>query len=379
MHSSRFAVALAVAVMALPNLAFATNGMIMEGYGPIATAMGGAAMAYDSGTAAMANNPATLALAPKGARLDLALGAIGPDVNAGRAHSKAEAFYMPAIGYAKKDGKLAYGLGIYAQGGMGTEYPNGDMAQVGVGRVIFPAAYELNERLVVGGSVDIVWAGMDLAFAGYGINFKDHSDYSGKAKGYGLAAKLGFAYKVSDQLNVGGVYQTAGNLGDLEGAGYTVKDFDMPPILAVGIAWQATDRFQLVADIKDVMWNSSMNTVSILYPGATACNPGVNCAPFKQDWDDQLVIAVGASYKLNQRITGRLGANYGKNPIPSQNMNFLWPAIVERHYTAGLGYVVAADSEVNVSLTYVPEAKQTNGVQVTHSQLNWQLMYSKKF
>ena len=32
-----------------------TNGMNMEGYGPIATSMGGASMAYDNGTAAVIN------------------------------------------------------------------------------------------------------------------------------------------------------------------------------------------------------------------------------------------------------------------------------------------------------------------------------------
>lgn len=382
MQRSNFAVALAALAMTLPNAAEATNGMIMEGYGPIATAMGGAAMAYDNGTAAMANNPATLALATQGSRMDLALGVIGPNVKVAHpvwGSSKAEAFYMPAFGYARKEGAMAYGLGIYAQGGMGTEYANGDMAQVGVGRLILPVAYQLNERFTLGGSVDLVWAGMDLTYSGYGINFKDHSDYSGKAKGYGLAAKLGFTYKLSDSVALGGVYQTAGNLADLKGASYKVKDFDMPPILAIGASWQASDKLQLVADIKDVMWNSSMNTVSILFPGATSCNPGVNCAPFQQDWQDQIVLALGAAYKLNDRFTGRIGFNYGDNPIPTQNMNFLWPAIVDRHYTAGFGYAIDAGSELNASLSYAPEVDQTNGLKVTHSQLNWQLMYSKKF
>ena len=59
---------------------YATNGMNLEGYGPIATGMGGASMAYDNGTAAMMNNPATLGLMPEGDRLDVALGYLGPHV-----------------------------------------------------------------------------------------------------------------------------------------------------------------------------------------------------------------------------------------------------------------------------------------------------------
>ena len=55
--------ALCAAILTLLTpTAHATNGMNMEGYGPIAAAMGGASMAYDNGTAAMMNNPATIGL-----------------------------------------------------------------------------------------------------------------------------------------------------------------------------------------------------------------------------------------------------------------------------------------------------------------------------
>jgi len=369
------AAALAAALF-LPGAAGATNGMIMEGYGPIATAMGGAAMAYDNGTAAMANNPATLGLMAEGSRFDIALGMIGPDVVASApfGNSKGDAFYMPAFGYASKQGALTYGVGVYAQGGMGTEYPGGDMSQVGVGRVIFPVAYNVNERFTVGGSVDIVWAGMDIVASGYGINFKDGSDYTGAAKAYGLAWKLGFTYQLTPQFSLGGVFESAGNLGTLEDGGWKVKGFDMPPIAAVGAAWRPNDKLLLVADIKDVMWNSSMNTVTIFHNGLVV-------APFVQNWDDQIVLSIGAAYKFSDAITGRIGYNHADNPIPSQNMNYLWPAIVEDHYTFGLGYALDKNAEFNFSLTYVPEASQTGngGVYVEHSQVNWQFMYSKRF
>ncbi|HRE07779.1 MAG TPA: hypothetical protein PKX00_19340, partial [Opitutaceae bacterium] len=49
----------------------ATNGMNLEGYGPVATAMGGASLAFDNGTAAVINNPATLGLLPSDHQFDL--------------------------------------------------------------------------------------------------------------------------------------------------------------------------------------------------------------------------------------------------------------------------------------------------------------------
>src|SRR5574340_270964 len=178
MQLKKLAAAVAAMGMAVPGLALATNGMLMEGYGPIAAGMGGASMAYDNGTAAMANNPATLGLMQDGSRLDVMLGYVGPDVKTsmGIGKSSADAFYMPAFGYVKKQGKLTYGAGIYGQGGMGTEYASGDMAQVSVGRVIFPLAYAVNDRFNIGGSVDVVWAGMDMSVSGYGMNLKDGID-----------------------------------------------------------------------------------------------------------------------------------------------------------------------------------------------------------
>ena len=388
MQSKKLAAALAAMGLAAPGAAMATNGMIMEGYGPIAAGMGGASMAYDNGSAAMANNPATLALMKNGRRADIMLGFVGPDVKTPMGTSEADAFYMPAIGYVAKQDKLAYGAGIYGQGGMGTEFANGDMAQVSVGRVIFPVAYQVTPRFNLGGSVDFVWSGMDLIAdlnpfnPGKEISFSDDSDFTGEAKGYSLAAKLGFTYKLSDALTVGGVYQTAGNLPDLEDGSYKVEGFDMPPVVGLGLAWQANDRLMFVADVKDVMWGSSMNTVTIL-------NNDVVVAPFQQDWDDQIVAALGVSYKFTDALTGRAGYNYAKNPIPDEFVSYLWPAIIEDHYTAGFGYAFANQSELNFAVTYAPEVTVTGtgdappmgngGMVIEHSQVNWQLMYSLKF
>jgi long-chain fatty acid transport protein len=197
MKLKKIAALLAVAGMSAP--AFATNGMNMEGYGPIATGMGGAAMAFDHGTAGMMNNPATLGLMASGtSRLDIAVGGLHPDVNtktAGQptAGSDGDAYYMPAIGYVRKDGKLAWGAGMMAQGGMGTEYgknsflssydatffginPGGatgaeNRSELGIGRLIFPLSYEVSDTLQVGGSVDYLWGGLDIQMVMSGAMF----------------------------------------------------------------------------------------------------------------------------------------------------------------------------------------------------------------
>jgi long-chain fatty acid transport protein len=266
-------------------LAHATNGMNLEGYGPIAAAMGGASMAYDNGTAAVMNNPATLGLMSEGAQLDVAVGMLGPSITAKAGpmtvDSSATAFYMPAMGYARKSGQWTYGAGVFSQGGMGTEYAaNSFMAagsgqnvrsEVGVGRVILPLVYQASDAVNIGGSVDFVWAGMDLkmampgtsffdmvpgvgtqtygsvsgsamaAMAGFGLaggcvnaastnclgfarlDFSDGSAFTGQAKGNGMAFKLGGTFKVNSQLTLGATYHSKTSLGDLTTTGATMS------------------------------------------------------------------------------------------------------------------------------------------------------------
>lgn len=273
-------VSAAIAVV-LANSAYATNGMNLEGYGPVATAMGGASMAYDNGTAAVMNNPATLGLMSDGARLDVALGMLGPDVESTvttsqgnmSASSDSNAFYMPAMGYARKHGMWTYGLGVFGQGGMGTEFGGttwmsnpGQQAtspglvnrsEVSVGRLVVPLVFQPASAWRVGGSLDFVWAGMDLQMAmsqtqflnlttpgkqnigtasgtlaqGFGqafqggaitklhyahFDFSDDSKFTGKAMGYGAAGKLGVTFQPISTLTLGATYHTKTSLSDLE-------------------------------------------------------------------------------------------------------------------------------------------------------------------
>jgi long-chain fatty acid transport protein len=253
--------------------AYATNGMNMEGYGPIATGMGGASMAYDNGAAAVMNNPATLGFMPAGDRLDVAIGFLGPHITAEvpgeTADSSGTAYYMPAIGWVFKNGPISSGLALFGQGGMGTEYSGSSFmaagsgekvrSEVSMGRLLVPVAYEVNKDLSIGATVDFVWVGMDLKMAMNGAqfgdmvadlggtqtagsasgdmvdtlvgafnagqlstmnwvryDFSDNSSFTGKAKGTGFAGKIGAVYKVNNELSIGAAYHSKTAMSDLE-------------------------------------------------------------------------------------------------------------------------------------------------------------------
>ena len=442
----------AVGMMASP-LAYATNGMLMEGYGPISTGMGGASMAFDNGTAGMVNNPATLGLMADGeSRLDLALGGLHPDIvskMAGMpdANSGGTAYYMPAAGWVKKQGALTYGIGVFAQGGMGTEYTATDWvsagagpsrSEVGVGNLIVPISFDVTPDFNIGGSLDLVWSGMDLQMAmsapqmgalaasgnltasgagaaglpfflggatnvGY-FNFTDGSDFTGKASSTGWAGKLGMTYKVNKQLTVGATYHFKTSLGDMSASGaqmsmidndgtmgpagtvYTltgdvnIVNFQFPETYGIGMAVQATDNLMVAVDYKRIGWANAMKDFHMTFSSTDM--GGLNMdMKMPQNWEDQDVFNIGFAYKASPDLTLRAGANLANNPIPDNTVNPLFPATIKNHYTLGAGYTMGKASEINASLAYVPNVAVTSpsGYSIDHSQLNWQLMYTHRF
>lgn len=481
-------IAAAVVVACSTTSAFATNGMLMEGYGPESTAMGGTAMAYDNGAAAMVGNPATLSLLKDGAsRVDVSMGFLQPDVTAtmptpqGKvsADSGGDLYLMPAAGWVTRKGQVSYGIGVFSQGGMGTEYDKtsplqGARSEVGVGAFLLPASYAVNNQLSVGGTLQYVWGGMDLIMgmpmlvpdqngnpsAGPGsffdfmpgagnalgsasgslvpelggvfqsqqnptgpvnpqnkfavFDFSNDDDFSGKTKGAGFSARLGFVYQVSPELSIGGAYQAKTAMSDWDGKGtmaiidgatgqpatmpapgggtaalsmpgkYTVKDFQFPATFTLGLAYKM-DKWLLAADISQIDWSSVMKdfklnfTVDQNVPGFGGKEVDV---VMKQEWDDQTVVKLGAAYEVNDQLTVRGGLNLANNPVPDKYLNPLFPAIIENHVTLGATYKFNEAHSIAGSLAIAPEVDQANSqtqVESTHAQTNFQVMYSFRY
>ncbi|HPE62177.1 MAG TPA: outer membrane protein transport protein [Thiolinea sp.] len=462
----------------LSSAAFATNGMLMEGYGPESTGMGGVATAIHNGNAGMANNPATLTQMADGeSRLDVSIGNLRPAVDAAFAampaipvaESGGDSYIMPAAGWVRKTGQFSYGVGVYSQGGMGTEYDKnsflgsgtgvGARSEVGIGSVIVPVAYEVSPALSIGGTVEYVWGGLDMqmgmpimnangptagSFAdfstGFGgaqvlgsasgnlldsmapmlmgmtpaqmqgtsavFDFSNSSDFTGQADGSGIGARIGATYKATPQLTLGASYRTKTNMSDLKGDGsmklvdmasgtalpsatipgkYTIRDFQFPDVASIGMAYQLNERTTFGLDYSRINWSGVMDQFRLSFT-ADSNVPGLGGqsvdVALKQQWKDQNVIKLGVAHKVNDRLTVRAGANLARNPVPDAYLNPLFPAIVENHFTTGFTYGLSKQSDLSASLAIAPEVEQTNsntGIQSTHSQTNFQLMYSQRF
>ena len=427
----------AAAAIAASGHAMATNGMLMEGYGPVALSMGGAAQAYDNGTAAMMNNPATLQLGENGTRADFALGVLGPKVTSMGEKSGGTSYVMPAFGWVRKNDQYSYGIGVFGQGGMGTEYAANSMnaagtseparSELAVGRVIAPVSYRVNEKFNLGATLDYTWASLDMRMAALfsqmagmspvptgqfatmmgaiqqgqvpapstvRIDFSNSNDFTGAAKSTGITGKLGLTFEVDKSLTVGASYQLKTYLSDMKtgatGATLTmgqalpgrmvIHNFQMPSVLAAGLSWQASPQLQLVVDAKHIGWASVMKDFQMTFESSQGMGSMSFAMP--QNWKNQNVMSVGGAYKVDSDWTLRAGYSHSSNPIPDATVHPLFPAIIKNHLTAGFGYRISKSMTLDTAVSHAPKVSVINSqmnVPITHSQTNYQLMLSTRY
>lgn len=222
--------------------AWATDGYFAHGYGIKAKGMGGAAVASTDNAFAGANNPATAAWA--GSRMEAGVDLFMPDRGMSRTGgmdanvtSDSKSFLVPEFGYNKvHNAQISYGVTVYGNGGMNTDYAGGQTdcgnfggpgknALCGSDRlgvnlmqlIIAPTlGYKLDDKHAVGISPLIIVQqfsaeGLQLftqglpgqpPFSSQGTKVTNN----GNEKSTGIGVRLGYLGKMNDKLNVGVSY-----------------------------------------------------------------------------------------------------------------------------------------------------------------------------
>ena len=348
------------------------------------------------------------------------------------AESGGTSYIMPAFGYARRSGPWTYGLGIFAQGGMGTEYAADTFlaagsgppvrSELGVGHVILPLAYQVTPEFAVGGTLDFMWAGLDMRFAASGAQLGGLVTAASGNLGMALPALGGAPWRASTSPttttsrgrprppagrprsapstsrghgHAGRVLPVrilAGRHADLDHRCQHERRRGLrrqrPPhrrrlpvafTVALGVSWQATPALLVAADLKRIGWSNVMKDFKMRYDSA-GMGGSVSFA-MPQNWDDQNVVNLGVAWAVDPALTLRAGANLADNPIPDAYVNPLFPATVEEPLHGRLGYRFSPASEFNASMTVAPRARSpaARAWSITHEQLNFQLMYSHRF
>jgi len=401
----RISLSLAVALaVAMPATAFATNGMFMIGYGAKATAMGGAGVAYPQDAMITAYNPAGMTEVGE-MRFDATLELFHPpravsadSTIATDVRSKDDFFPIPAIGAVMSDKSTPMALGMAIVGaGLGTRYkqPDGTFfdvtggayKQVGVFLMhmdMLPSmAFKLDEHNSIGASVIIsmqtfrAFGLEDFTSGTFGFtNSTDNLTNRGNDWSFGGGYRLGWLGTYFDKrLNLGLNFSPKIHMqkfNKYSGLFANDGEFDIPKSYTAGFAVKVTQKTTVAFDFEQIYWSevpsighegpTTTGTLGLnpLCPGGSTGRPECSLGGalgMGFGWRDQKVYKFGIDHKYNKSLTLRAGYNYGRTPIPEDQVmfNMLAPATSERHYTLGATFAGKDDSDITLTLMHSPQ------------------------
>lgn len=394
--SRKLALGIAVAAALAAPSAFATNGYFSHAYGMKGSGMGGVSTAMTHDTFGGANNPATMVWV--GNRMDIGASIFNPERSATRTGSAAGInassesdstfFLIPEFGYNKMmNPNMSFGVTVYGNGGMNTDYPAGAMSSAtcgnftggtatnsnilcGTGRlgvdlmqlIIAPTwSYKLNENHSVGVSPLLAYQRFQAeglsAFSGLS-NDSTKLTNNGYDTSTGFGVRFGWYGKMSDTVSLGAAYSTKIAMSKFDKyAGLFAEqgDFDIPSNFNLGVAFKISPTTLLGVDYQKIKYTdvkSVSNSSSLTGALGTAGGRGFG-------WTDIDVFKIGVQYQHSERLTIRAGIDRSDNPIRSEDVTFniLAPGVVTNHFSVGFTLATDKNSELTGAYTYVAEKK----------------------
>lgn len=380
MHCLILVAALVAATGFITNDAYATNGDNLISIGPISRAMGGVGIAApQDAISAVFSNPAAMCfgLYCPGSEFNFA-GTVfmpkattritmpGYGLDTGKQKSDSDLFAIPAIGISSPISQnLRFGLAAYGVSGLGVDYrdkmdldgnpTNGNQSvytNLQIMKFAPSLSYLVTPNFSIGGALHIDYASLDLG--------------SGTSSGFGYGVELGAIYKTGP-LSFGAVYISPQDVKhknvanfDVDLGSTTMDDLKLesPQTIGVGIAYEPIQNVLLIeTDAKWLNWADANGYKDF-------------------GWKNQWVFNVGAQYKPTPKLALRAGYNYGKSPVklhswddtvpgfanvegkdvPKTNYEILriagFPAIVQNHLTAGIGYQLTKTVSIDMGYTH---------------------------
>jgi len=373
----------------------ATEGYFQYGYGARQSGLGGAGVADSRDAMALSLNPAGLVDVSRQFQLGMALflpyrsyTATGTTfVAPGSYDSGDNIFPVPNMAYSSPiDADSAWGLALFGNGGMNTNWPNmtNTAAGCGGGIGVFCDGSKLHVDLMQAfvtlgyarrfGSFSVgvspVAAIQRIRVQGLGAFAGVSSDASNLSSGnysyaYGGGLRLGAQWMVMPNVRVGFSGQTpiwmtkfkkyAGLFA--EGGG-----FDVPANLTAGVAWDVMPNFTVMFDYKHIFYGS---VASIANPMSSPGLLGQSNGP-GFGWRDIDIFKIGAEWRATPQWTFRVGYAHNTNPItsPDVTFNILAPGVVTDHFTGGIAYKSSPNSTWEFAAAYAP-SHTVNGPEKT--------------
>ena len=438
---------LVTVILTIP--AIAQTGTRLVGFDARTIGRGGVSIGYFDNPNLLMTNPAGISFLP-GSMLDANFSLMVPSLHftntLNNKDGKTNYFPLPDISYVNNPGdKLTWGLGFFTQGGMGADFSLNNKLFVDQSGNYIPQEYHSKLAVMQGGpsvsykftqsfsagiSVHLVYSMLEFkmpyslsptvmkgivnpqtgmtfgqmfsappAQGGFGYSEVTAATDMNNLTAISVTGKIGFAYKVDDQVSLGFTYSLptsltykngkatmdmTAQLNDAFGKavqGYLMQNPDatqaqaqgavmqqftqmgidltkgakdnydlqnklkFPQSVGVGISYKPSETFNLGMDLEWMNWKNAFDKMSISLSNGT--NPNIKRMmgnngsfniDFPMNWKDVILVKVGGEYNVNTELILRAGFAYGNNPVPTSTIFPVFPAIVENHVMVGAGY-----------------------------------------
>ena len=288
---------------------------------------------------------------------------------------------------------MSYGLTVYGNGGMNTDYPGGQIpaqsacqlfnpgqasynllcgsGRLGVDLTQLIVAPSLAYQFAPGHSVGIAPLFAYQRFKAEGLQAFDNPGFStapgnvtnrGYANSTGFGARVGYYGRLSPQFAVGVSYATKMSMGEFDkykGLFAEAGGFDIPSHWGVGIAFEPTPQLQVALDYERINYSDS-KSVSNASSLVLMCGAGVP----RHAWELRAARAsAGAtstcgSWASSTRSTRASrcapDTTWSDNPIKPEDVTFniLAPGVVRQHITVGATWNQGPDSAITLAGMY---------------------------
>ena len=395
----------------MPFVAHATDGYFANGYGMKSLGMAGAGVAVAQEPFGGAVNPGAMSFlgnewqaglswfSPRRSATRTGSGPAGLDASV---DSGSENFFIPEFGINwKYRPDLAFGLTVYGNGGMNTDYPGGQIGnqsactafwqnhpvgpynmmcgqgQLGVDLMQLMVAPYASWQFAPGHSIGIVPIIAYQRFSAEGLQVFDNPVFStspgnvtnrGHDDAFGFGVRVGYMGQLSDQFSVGIAYGSKVQMdefSDYRGLFAEAGAFDIPSSLTIGFAWRPTPQWLVALDYQKIWYDDapSVNNPSAVIGRCVPpqmgglgqreyCLGGDSGVGF--GWQNVDVWKIGVQYAINDRWTVRAGYNHTDNPIRPEDVTFniLAPGVVTDQYHVGATWRIDNVSEITGMFMY---------------------------
>jgi long-chain fatty acid transport protein len=401
-----------IVCLTFSSIASATNGLFGHAYGVRQAGIAGSGVAFPQDPLIAAINPSGVAYVGRRNEIGVALfspmrsyevtGVSPPPPNgfppfAGpKVDSDSEFFVVPDLGFAWPiDDQSSFGLAIYGNGGMNTDWPAADTpfgagtfgaaavpgatidAGVDYAQLFTNFTYArkfADGRASWGVSALINYSRIEMkglaAFAPFSLDPARLTD-QGHDSAFGFGAKIGIQGDIANGVTLAASYQSKikNEFDDYAGLFPNGGELDIPPVLQAGVAADVGPG-KLTFDVQYIFYEDSdgIGNTSLILP--TQCVPsrpftpnpvasGDGCLGGKLGfgWEDMTVFKAGYTWKAGNGWTWRVGGSIGDNPVKEEEvtLNIIAPGVIEDHITFGFSKALSGKKEFSLAFMYAPE------------------------